>query len=1065
MIGAEWPIADAVALTKGNDGKFSVTKALAPGEYEYKYVCSKDWDYVEKTAENEDILNRVINVPNTAATATQEDVVAKWAKVPGEVVVDKTELKTLLDAHYVDTLAVLNFLVETDTVELVGTIGNHTVTWASNNAAVINPETGVVTRPAYTDGSESFVVLTASAEGQNDVIYVVKVPQLPETLDQKLEKELTRLTNFPSSYKPILKVSINLAELKDVFVDGEVVTQATWESSDPTLLTHEGQLTGAEFEGDKDVIVSVTFTYEGITKSKDVTFTIRGVRLFSGFLEMIEGPDKGAKGDMVKITEGVSFYANTNDGYYLIDKDGILLFVYGTSGKPASDKLFTPKFELDLYYASPQAKGITYTEVTDGTPHTEASITEITLDELVKKSTPSDDAPLVHRLYKVTGAKLHTFDLTDNYMTYLVPQSHDDPTKQPNKSDSMMLYYQTPGGLSRLQEFAPLNETYSIDFEHIVIVVSAFRTNNDIFAFMFLGDVDSEADVKLGQATPTQAAEQALMQAAGQIQTQIFVDGSGFNLVPKASFQGTEFDITYSSGNPTHVGHDGSIVLFPTPGTIENVEFTLTTAVDGVDITLKHTVKLGRPATTKIDEAVATAGGTVVAFEGYLYDGANNTWQFGNPDSEFGAAIRYFDTDLTVGKWYLVIAEKASDYNGLPQMNHIGFVQLEDKLDEFVPAKYTGDLTSTELAKIKNQIVAIDGLEVAVAPSISSSGVLTYTLKNGAGQTIAFREHQSKTDYIDAVMALNLEVGDFVNVKSAVVSWFNNPQFLLGVLEVAEVSEEQLFDQSVGRFQATLPADNVKHYEDFNLAITFENLSIAWSVTSGEAAASIDATGKVTVTKLDAETTVVLTGTVTEAAFTATVTVSVKVAAIGQEPPTETLLKTIDFGTVSKTGYVAGTLTFTNGDGVEYSFNKDRAQTNTSKYAPHDTQGCILVLSSISSAQFAFVEIDLTATAGLTKVSIDFSVWNQNNFDKITGLAGSAIQFEKLDGETWVAVAATTGETNLLSLLTVDVYTTVTFDNLTAGKYRITYSAPGNTSTSNTEYAVTADDIKIYGIQ
>ena len=35
------------------------------------------------------------------------------------------------------------------------------------------------------------------------------------------------------------------------------------------------------------------------------------------------------------------------------------------------------KFELDLYYTSPQAKGITYTEVTDGTPHTEASITEV----------------------------------------------------------------------------------------------------------------------------------------------------------------------------------------------------------------------------------------------------------------------------------------------------------------------------------------------------------------------------------------------------------------------------------------------------------------------------------------------------------------------------------------------------------------------------------------------------------------------------------------------------------------------------------------------------------------
>jgi hypothetical protein len=145
---------------------------------------------------------------------------------------------------------------------------------------------------------------------------------------------------------------------------------------------------------------------------------------------------------------------------------------------------------------------------------------------------------------------------------------------------------------------------------------------------------------------------------------------------------------------------------------------------------------------------------------------------------------------------------------------------------------------------------------------------------------------------------------------------------------------------------------------------------------------------------------------------------------------------------------------------------KDRAHINTSAFAPHDTQGSVLVLSCRTDSQFAFVEIDLTATAGLTKVSIDFSVWNQNNFNKITGLADSAIQFEKLDGETWVPVAATTGETNVLPLLTVDEYTTVTFDNLTAGKYRITYSAPGNNGgTSNTVYAVTADDIKIYGVQ
>jgi len=1057
MVGADWPIAEAIALTKGTDGKFSVTLDLAAGDYEYKYVCAKEWAYVEKKADGSELSNRTITV---SATMTQEDVVAKWAKVPGQA--EPTELKSLLDEHYAQSIAQLNFLVETETLNLVKTIGDHTVTWTSNNEAVINAKTGKVTRPAYTDGAEIFVILQASAEGQNKVTYIVKVQQLPQTLEQKLDAELTRLTNFPSSTKPILKVNLDLAALKDVMVDGQKVTEATWTSSSPDHLTHDGKLTDLEFEGDVDVTMTVTFTHGGITKTKGVVFTVRGVMVYVGFEAMINGEDKAAKGDMVKINAGVSLYTETNDGYYLVDSLGALLFVYGKTGKPAANKLFAVKMEYDLYYASPQGKNPVYTEI-EGAANTVAAAEEITIEALAEKAVPSDANPLVHKLYKVTGAKLHTYNKDDNYSTFLVPQTHNDATKIPTKADSLMLYYQTPGGLAKLQAFAPLSQTYSIDLDHIVIVVSAFRTNNDIFAFMFLGNVNSEADLKFGLATPEQAANQALMAAAGKIQNQIFVDSGKYNLPATAKYLEAEFNITYVSETPTLVDNTGNVVSFPTPGTIENVTFKLSTQTKEdtpQTVELLHTVKLGRPATIKIDEALTKTKGTVVAVEGYLFNDSNKTYVFANPDSTLGLALRYFGSDLVAGKWYLVIAERADAYKGLEQFNFVGAVELS-KTDAFVPVAYTGELTTDALKLVQNQVISLANMEVSVKPAKNASGVLTFKLKNIAGQEIAFREHQSKTALIDAIMALNLEVGDFVNVTSTVVSWFDNPQFILVSLERGALTPQQIFNQKVELLQGTLPADNTVMYSNFTLPITYDTLAIAWTVTEGDAA-TVDADGKVTLAKKATEATVKLSGAVTEGEFSATVVVTIKVAAEGAEPPV-VLKQTIDFGTLNQTGYSPGDLTFTNADGTTTTISKDRAQIYSSKFAPHTEGNPMLVLAPIKDKVFAYAEFDFSSM-NLSKIEFGFAPWDNRNVATILGLEGSELRLEKLVDGVWVAVEEDGGTTNLLPKLSAEAYITATYSNLTSGKYRIVYTAPAATSTTNTAYAVTVDNIKVYGV-
>jgi hypothetical protein len=742
------------------------------------------------------------------------------------------------------------------------------------------------------------------------------------------------------------------------------------------------------------------------------------------------------------------------------------MFVYGKTGMPAANKLFNIQFVYDIYYQSPQAKNVVYTEV-EGAANTNVNIETITLADLVAKPRPTDDNPLVHKLYKVTGGKLHNYDESDNYGFFLVPQSRNTPTVKPTEADSMMLYYQTPGGLARLRALVPTVHEYSSNLEHIVIVVSAYRTNNNIYAFMFLGDTANEADLKLS-LTPQEAAELALTQASSRIEKQLFLETDKYTLTATETVSGEDFAITYESLTPANVDNAGDIVLFPEVGTIVDVTFKLTTETkDATPVTVEKqvTVKLGIPTPTSIDAAAAAAVnvGDVVSFEGYYFGANGSTAQFVDGVSSLGAAVRSH-SGLEVGKWYVLVVERAAVYNGLAQFNFKVALDSTKTEAPALPAAFANSLTNENLLAVQNGTIVLEKMKVVKVPT-DNKGALEYTLENLAGERVNFREHKDSTAHQAAVLALNLQLDEWVNVTSAIVSWFNNPQLTLATLEKTTVTDQVIFEASIPRLEAKLPSAGTLYYESFTLPIKHEGAVVVWEVTAG-VAATVDADGLVTLVKQDAEADVTLTGTVTKGELTPiTVTVSIKVAAIGQEPPTETLLTTIDFGTVAKTGYSAGILKFTNGDGVEYSFNKDRAQTNTSDYAPHDTQGSILVLSCKSSAQFAFVEIDLTATAGLTKVSIDFSVWNQNNFDKITGLAGSAIQFEKLDGETWVPVAATTGETNLLSLLTVDVYTTVTFDNLTAGKYRITYSAPGNTSTSNTEYAVTADDIKIYGIQ
>jgi hypothetical protein len=57
-----WDPSKAVELKKEQDGSFSVSKMLPTGQIvEFKILCDKSWDKVEKGVYNEEIKNHIIS--------------------------------------------------------------------------------------------------------------------------------------------------------------------------------------------------------------------------------------------------------------------------------------------------------------------------------------------------------------------------------------------------------------------------------------------------------------------------------------------------------------------------------------------------------------------------------------------------------------------------------------------------------------------------------------------------------------------------------------------------------------------------------------------------------------------------------------------------------------------------------------------------------------------------------------------------------------------------------------------------------------------------------------------
>ncbi|MFA5693105.1 MAG: immunoglobulin-like domain-containing protein, partial [Acholeplasmataceae bacterium] len=169
----------------------------------------------------------------------------------------------------------------------------------------------------------------------------------------------------------------------------------------------------------------------------------------------------------------------------------------------------------------------------------------------------------------------------------------------------------------------------------------------------------------------------------------------------------------------------------------------------------------------------------------------------------------------------------------------------------------------------------------------------------------------------------------------------------------------------------------------------------------------------------------------------------------------------IDFGSDKKTGYDAGQLSFTNGDGVEYEINKDRVQINTSDYEPHDTKGPILVMGPTANVKRAYAIFDFGHLKGLEQIEFAFTGWNDNNFDKTKALTDSLFALQVWNGEDWVSLEYDDGKVNAFELFTKATYKKVLYEVEGPGIYRLVYDTPSATTAGNTDYALTVAFIKL----
>jgi hypothetical protein len=149
------------------------------------------------------------------------------------------------------------------TLPAVGTFGC-TVAWQSSNADIINPETGVVTRPAVGQPDANVILTATVSRGSvsDTQTFYVRVPALEANDDRSVVTA------------DIQRLIIPLFVTEDMTLPttgASGLTSITWQSSDPGVITDDGKVTRSAAEQKVTLTATVSKGDAAQTRAFNIT--------------------------------------------------------------------------------------------------------------------------------------------------------------------------------------------------------------------------------------------------------------------------------------------------------------------------------------------------------------------------------------------------------------------------------------------------------------------------------------------------------------------------------------------------------------------------------------------------------------------------------------------------------------------------------------------------------------------------------------------------------------------------------------------------------------------------
>lgn len=711
-----------------------------------------------------------------------------------------------LEAHYADTFGNIEWH-PTENVELLAEISGLPITWTSSDETYFS-NAGEVTIPSFTEGDQT-IMLTATLTPLKSKTFFFTVEALEQTTEELLDEILRVVTIVPSTISGYQEE--NFDAVASYKIAGEDVP-ITWETSDATVMKATGELVGFEDAPEKEVTLTATITYDGVTRVKEIEFLVKGVTSYDSLLGALIDENKGEK---VKVEE-VSFFmpikagSATPGGYYIASKDNQIGYVHGNPPATLKEgKLYDVLFEVDIYYGTYQLKNPAFVNERDGDLPVITAV-EMTLEDIVNLTKP-ETLTFNQTYLKLTDVMVFVEDANDNYGTFLVNQDFEPGVTNRNDENSLMLYY-----MSNMEVIQNLDGKR---IDEILLINNGYRTNNIVWYVNYIGN---GSDIVMGALTD----EEAVLAAKEQLENEVpfkVINDDDLTLTTEAF--GASID--WASSEAT--------VIDPLTGEVtleeEALEVTLTATIvlGELELTFARVVWVGTPeelgASNIVDvieydgsyklmpfkvEGVVT--GSVGDKSYTMYDGVD--------------AIAIYGEYLDIGYKYTVVGYK-DVYNGLVQLkkavNSVKGAALE--VEEPIVLTEADLKDNAYLLTIQAHLVSILEAEI-IKISVDNYNTYEITLKVGTAQVIIRWDNRVPVKQEDKDKLAELVVGDVVTIDGAALGWYKGPQLgytassqimpkipetdegivaaAIAALNVPQIVTESLTPPSVGRFGATI---------------------------------------------------------------------------------------------------------------------------------------------------------------------------------------------------------------------------------------------------------------------